>query len=315
MRPSAKHILLLGGAGLVGCNLACLLVSKGYRVTVVDRNVHNLRLLSDACPSITAVPMDIVDSDILPYVQDADVVVQLQAQIMSLTPDHFSRNNVASVERVLTACKNAKTRHLIHLSSSVVISASHDVYTETKRKGEQLVQHSGVPYTILRPPLMYGCFDAKHLGYLTRFLLKSPVFPLPGSGRYMRQPLYVMDLCRIILTLIRRPAKNKMYTIIGKERINFVDLMKTIAQVHHVRRLFLPLPLPVFTFLLRLYAVITRKPPFTADQLRALTAGDDFPVTSWEKEFGVTYTPFRQALQDMTSSQYASTSIRMRVPH
>ena len=40
---------------------------------------------------------------------------------------------------------------------------------------------------------MFGWFDRKHLGWLARFMCRVPVFPIPGSGEYLRQPLYVGD--------------------------------------------------------------------------------------------------------------------------
>ena len=45
---------------------------------------------------------------------------------------------------------------------------------------------------------MFGWFDRKHLGWLARFMQRAPVFPIPGDGRYLRQPLYVGDLCNVI---------------------------------------------------------------------------------------------------------------------
>ena len=45
---------------------------------------------------------------------------------------------------------------------------------------------------------MFGLFDRKHLGWLSKFMSKSPIFPIPGKGKYLRQPLYVKDFCKII---------------------------------------------------------------------------------------------------------------------
>ena len=37
--------------------------------------------------------------------------------------------------------------------------------------------------TILRPTLMFGWFDRKHLGWLARFMQKAPVFPIHVPGK------------------------------------------------------------------------------------------------------------------------------------
>ena len=81
-------------------------------------------------------------------------------------------------------------------------SAADDFYTNSKKEQERAVKDSGIPCPILRPTLMFGWFDRKHLGWLSRFLQKVPVFPIPGNGRYMRQPLYVGDFCNVIISCI-----------------------------------------------------------------------------------------------------------------
>ncbi|PIY59947.1 hypothetical protein COY95_04370, partial [Candidatus Woesearchaeota archaeon CG_4_10_14_0_8_um_filter_47_5] len=81
-----KRVLVLGGAGLVGCNLCSLLAEKGYQVTALDKNTHNLRVLKKACPSVTIQEIDLTvasEDHIESFIKEADVVVQLQAQIMS----------------------------------------------------------------------------------------------------------------------------------------------------------------------------------------------------------------------------------------
>jgi uncharacterized protein YbjT (DUF2867 family) len=51
-----------------------------------------------------------------------------------------------------------------------------DFYVRTKMDQEDLVVNSGVPCVVLRPTLMFGWFDRKHLGWLSRFMKRIPVF-------------------------------------------------------------------------------------------------------------------------------------------
>ncbi|MGP8069522.1 MAG: NAD-dependent epimerase/dehydratase family protein [Candidatus Bathyarchaeia archaeon] len=238
-------------------------------------------------------------------------VVQLQAQIASTKSVDFVANNIHSVRNVITACQRHGIRHLIHVSSSVVISNSNDHNTLTKRTAERLVKESQLPYTILRPPLLYGCFDVKHLGWLTKFLEKFPAFPVPGNGRFLRQPLYVMDLCGVILACIKRDPTNKIYNVIGLEKIDYVDLIRTISREKGLRRLFLSLPFPLFRFSLNLYGFLVNKPTFTTAQMTALTAGDVFPIEPWCDIFGVKYTTFLEGITKTLNSPYYKYRDRM----
>ena len=39
---------------------------------------------------------------------------------------------------------------------------------------------------ILRPTLMFGWFDRKHLGWLSNLMVSFPLFPIPGKGQFIR---------------------------------------------------------------------------------------------------------------------------------
>jgi len=311
-----KRVVLAGGAGLVGCNLTPMLLDAGVHVVAIDKNRRNLELLQTLGRGIEAHVADMADDG--PWTAlfaGADAVVDLKAQIAAPSVEVFVRNNVAAQRFILEACRRHRVPHLVHLSSSAVLSVAKDGYAESKRAAEALVRNSGVPHTILRPSLMYGCFDVKHLGYITRVLERVPVLPIPGDGQYLRQPLYVLDLCRIVLRALERGPSGAAHDIIGHERIPFVELLRTIARERRLASLVLPVPLPPFAAALQAWGWLTRRPNFTREQLEALTAGDDFPVTDWPAQFGVAYTPFLNGLREMYASPRYAAARDMASPH
>ncbi len=112
----------------------------------------------------------------------------------------------------------------------MVESAAVDWYTESKEQQERIVVQSGLPHVVLRPTLMFGWFDRKHIGWLARFMQRMPIFPIPGSGRYLRQPLYAGDFCDIIMSCIDKRPNNAGYNISGQEKIDYIDLMREVKQ-------------------------------------------------------------------------------------
>jgi nucleoside-diphosphate-sugar epimerase len=198
---------------------------------------------------------------------------------------------------VLDAMKQYDVPYLVHISSSVVESVAQDYYSKTKRDQENIVLASGIPSVVLRPTLMFGWFDRKHLGWLSRFMQKVPVFPIPGNGRYMRQPMYVGDFCNIVISCIESRIRGEVFNITGLEKVDYIDIIRSIKRATKSRTLIVNIPYRLFYALLNIWSVFDSDPPFTADQLAALTARDEFEVIDWPSIFGIVPTPFHAAIE------------------
>jgi nucleoside-diphosphate-sugar epimerase len=217
-----KKIIITGAGGLVGMNLLSEIDNSKYIVIAIDKNKYNLNIAKKLFPKIKTRCADLSKKGKWKdYFKNAFCVIQLHAQISSPKKEDYFKNNVESVRNVTDVCKKYKIKKLIHISSSVVISKSKDIYVKTKKQGEDIVKKSKLNYTILRPPIMYGYFNTKHFSFIIKKFKNSPFVLVPGKGDYIRQPLYVKDLVKIIIKLIEKKPKNKTYNIIGKEKIYF----------------------------------------------------------------------------------------------
>jgi nucleoside-diphosphate-sugar epimerase len=300
MIDKSAKIVLTGAAGLVGQNLIVELKAQGYtRLVAIDKHEYNLNILRRLHPCVDTVLADLAEPGGWENAfAGAACVVQLHAQITGKRPELFVRNNLDATQRVLDAARNARVPYLVHISSSVVNSVANDDYTSTKKAQEKLVAASGLRHCTLRPTLMFGWFDPKHLGWLARFMAKTPLFPIPGDGRYMRQPLYERDFCRCIVRCIEDEPDGAVYDICGDTRIDYIDIIRTIKRAKGLRTLIVPIPYALFRWLLRVYALFSGKPPFTASQLDALSAGDEFRGIDTRRVFGVAQTPFEDAVRE-----------------
>jgi len=293
-------IVLTGAAGLVGQNLVVELKAQGYtNLVAIDKHEYNLGILRRLHPDVQAILADVAErGEWESSLDGAACVVQLHAQITGKQAEIFVRNNIDATRVVLDAVKRHAVPYLVHISSSVVNSVANDDYTNTKKAQEKLVVESGIRHCVLRPTLMFGWFDPKHLGWLSRFMAKTPVFPIPGDGKYMRQPLYERDFCRCIVKCIEAQPDGTVYDVCGDTRIDYVDIIRTIKRVKRLRTVIVHIPYSLFHFLLKVYALFSGKPPFTADQLRALSAGDEFHGVDTRVTFGVAQTPFEDAVRE-----------------
>jgi nucleoside-diphosphate-sugar epimerase len=298
-----QKVVLTGGAGLVGQNLVAQLIAKGYsKIVVIDKHEANIAILKRIHPKVIVVCADLCKLGIWQsYFKDADVVVMLQAQIGGLFYQEFEDNNVGSTKLILDLVKSNNIPYLVHISSSVVESLADDFYTRSKINQEKIVIDSGITCPILRPTLMYGWFDRKHLGWLARLMLKIPIFPVPGDGRFMRQPLYVGDFCGVIISCIENRLSGGIFNISGHEKIDYLNMIRAIKKVINSKVIIIKIPYIIFYSLLWIWAIFDKTPPFTTQQLQALVAKDEFEVTNWPETFGVPYTPFEKAIEETFS--------------
>lgn len=295
-----NKIVLPGGAGLVGQNLVARLQAQGYsNIIVLDKHHENIEILKRVQPGLKVEYADLAEpGEWQRHFVDAAVVVMLQAQIGGNDYQEFVRNNVDSTRLVLEQIQINKVPYLVHISSSVVVSAADDFYTRTKKDQERLVLDSGIPCPILRPTLMFGWFDRKHLGWLSRLMKKIPVFPIPGHGRYMRQPLYVGDFCNVIISCIENHTKGGIFNISGHEKIDYIDIIREIKRATGAMAVIARIPYWLFYALLWIWGLFDKNPPFTTQQLAALSAKDEFEISDWPEMFGVPYTPFTKAVDE-----------------
>ncbi|MDO9454433.1 MAG: NAD-dependent epimerase/dehydratase family protein [Stagnimonas sp.] len=307
--PPDTKIVLPGGAGLVGYNLVARLKEVGYRnLVVIDKHPTNVGLLQRIQPDITTVLADVSQpGDWERHFEDAGAVVMLQAQIGGNDYGDFVRNNVDSTRLILDLVRRYGIERLVHISSSVVESVADDFYTRTKKDQERLVIESGIRCPILRPTLMFGWFDRKHLGWLSRFMERVPFFPIPGHGRYMRQPLYAGDFCNVIISCIQGRVRDGVYNISGHEKVDYIDIILEIKRATRSRTPIVRIPYTAFFVALWVWGLFDKNPPFTTHQLAALSAKDQFEVVDWPGIFGVKRTNFRDAVKEtFNDSRYSS---------
>ena len=292
-----QKIVLAGGAGFVGKNLIDYLISHGRSpddIFVIDKDAGALK-------EVEKKGVQVVRADLsrrgkwFDVFYGADVVVNLEAQISSENYADFKKNNVDATRNVLDAMKKHGVKKIIHFSSAAVLSVRKDWYAETKKKGEELVIKSGIPFFVLRPSVMYGPYDDKNVGWFTNLAVKFPFFPIPGNGKYPRQPVFVEDVCALVDKMIEMEPTNEAYNI-NSDIVYFDEMIREIIKNIGWRAM-IYIPLPLFKLAVAAYRAVDRNFKFTLDQLDSLTSGDVFEDYPWWREFGVKKTKFSVGLK------------------
>jgi nucleoside-diphosphate-sugar epimerase len=295
---TVRKIVVTGAAGLVGQNLIPLLKQSGSgEIVALDKHPTNTAILRRLHAEIRVVEADLSEAG--PWQDELKGCTHLvigHAQIGGLNPQEFVRNNIQATERLLESALRYRVPYAVNISSSVVNSMAVDDYTETKKAQEALTASSGIKQVVLRPTLMFGWFDRKHVGWLARFMQKTPIFPIPGDGRYLRQPLYAGDFSAIISSALQSEITGA-YNITGQERIDYIDLIRAVKQATRAKTRIQKVPYNVFGMMLKANSFFDKNPAFTIKQLEALVTPDVFEVIDWPGVFGVRATPLREALE------------------
>jgi nucleoside-diphosphate-sugar epimerase len=128
------------------------------------------------------------------------------------------------------------------------LSNIHWKYAHNKMAAErELVRQDRVPWTILRPPIVYGPSDFPDRGfwYLSRLMQGGPIL-LANNGASSFRLAFSMDVAEIYLALIERPiALGRIYNVAQKEIITLRDFIDESAHVLGVKPQYVPAPLEV----------------------------------------------------------------------
>jgi nucleoside-diphosphate-sugar epimerase len=305
-------IVITGAAGLLGQNLIpCLKLWGVSEIVAIDKHAANVAALRRLHSDITIIEADIAcDGNWQNSLANTNVLVCGHAQINGTNQTPFETNNIVATRRLLDMACREGVSYLVHVSSAAVNSKSVNFYSESKKRQETLVRTYGILTVVLRPSLMFGCFDRKNLGWLAQFMANSPVFPVPSDGRYPRQPLYVGDFCNIIKKCIGERISGT-YNISGLESVDYIDLVRKIRATLGLKTPIINIPYKLFWSLLMMYQLINRAPPFTTDQLEAFTTPDEFEIIDWPQMFDVTPTALDEAIKQTFQPRHAKITLKL----
>lgn len=292
-----KSLIITGAAGFVGRNLLPVLINHGYKPTALVKSETEKQKLAHL--KIDVITADLSEAGNWQEKIKCDVLIHLASEISAKQEGNFKKNNVDATRNLITAARKNKVEKIIHFSSAAVTSIRQDPYSKTKKEQEQLIKNSGLKYFVLRPSMIYGPTDDKNVGWLIKTLEKLPVIPLPGGGFFGRQPVYVEDICKIVINLIESKKQNKIYEIHGYEYVTMKDMVSEIKKTFKMKQPTIVIPLFVLKLFIFLNQSIMPNPKFTTDQIDSLTSGEKFKGDDWAGLFDIIPTKFSQGIEKM----------------
>lgn len=244
-----KNILITGGLGLIGHNVALRLYNQGHRVVIVDTKTDYGMIPSDELnylmkerknkiPDIAVFEFDITDVAKMQWlfnVHHFDAVIHLASfprqKVVNANPAAGSRVMSEGLLTLLEIASAAKVDRFFYASSSMVYGEFKDQTKEDaplnpegqygimKLAGEWLVRDytrkTGLKHTIFRPSAVYGPLDVEDR-VISKFILtalRGGVLKVNGKTETL-DFTYVDDAADgIVAATLSENTINKTYNI------------------------------------------------------------------------------------------------------
>jgi len=239
------RVLITGGCGFIG-----LAAAKS-----LQQNGHDVRLLSSTrdgqFKGFPVIRGDVRDLATLVAAVAGINAVVIGHQFPNFpierpeTHDTFQEVDADGTRHVLDALKaDGQPERVLYLSGAAVqegMSRQHPGI-DAKLAAEASVQASGVPWTILRPSIVYGPGD-HYFSRLAQMIVTGPVVPVLGDGRALSAPIHVDDLALAITAALDDPrGANALLDACGPNILSTNALLDLLMAVLDQRRPIIHLP-------------------------------------------------------------------------
>jgi len=263
---SQKRVLITGGLGFIGSNLAIKLVDLGAKVTLVDSlipqyggNLWNIEPIKDRVKINIS---DVRDEHSMKYLVDGqDFLFNLAGQTSHIDsmedPGTDLEINAVAQLKILEACRHynpqiklvfASTRQIYGKPISIPVDESHplrpvDVNGINKMAGEQyhLVYNQvyGIRSSILRLTNTYGprmrVKDARQtfLGIWIRRIIEGNPITIYGDGSQLRDFNYVDDVVdALMLAAATDKTNGQIYNLGAADTLSLTDTAKLLVDLN-----------------------------------------------------------------------------------
>lgn len=280
------RVLLTGATGFTGSHVVALLIKKGIRVRCLVRPTSDTGRLREAGD------VEIVEGDVG---DERSLLVAMQGidTLLNTTPLGFGHGPL-----IVSSAESAGVRRAIFISTTSIFTSLNAKSKVGRLAAEESVRASALQQTIIRPTMIYGASGDRNMARLIRFLCRSPIIPIIGSGRNLQQPVYVRDVAFAVVAAMESDAAiGRAYNVAGAAPLTFEEVIDTITRL--LGRRVMKLRLPIAPMLAAFGAAehIGLRLPVKQEQVRRLNEDKAFDYNDAARDLGYAPLSFEEGIR------------------
>jgi len=186
----------------------------------------------------------------------------------------FSHDEAVENTRTLfAAAQRAGVGRVVHTSITCPDAASELPYFQGKAELEAALAATGLPYSILRPAILFGesAQESILINNMAWSLRHLPAVATFGWGDYRLQPIHVQDYAELAMNEAGSDAPDRIINAVGMETYTFRELWGLLARSIGLWRPILPVPHAVGYMAAKLLGALVGDVMLTRDEIAGLS--------------------------------------------
>lgn len=235
------RVLVTGATGYIGGRLVPRLLAKGHTVRCVARNPS--RLAGHPWPGVEIVAGNLGDPDAaFRALQNIDVAYYL-VHSMAGGEAFWVRDRQMALGFGEAAARAGVSR-IIYLGGLGDPAHVHSRHLISRQEVGACLAAAGVPVVEFRAAVIVGSGSAS-FEIIRHITERLPIMITPTWVNTRCQPIGIRSVLTYLIEVLDRPEATGIYEIGGKDILPYREMMLRYARIRGLRRLILPLPVPL----------------------------------------------------------------------
>lgn len=258
-------IAIIGGTGFIGRYLLSAIEKEGKKeLRVLSRNPSKESVAGISWRKFDVARPESFESAL----ENCDLVYYLPGILAETRDQKYEDIHYRGVVESLRILARNPPSRFIHVSAIGAAINAPSAYHRTKKKAEEAVASSGIPFTIVRPSLVFGDGD-KSINQFITFGRTLHVLPMIGPGTARIQPVFAGDLASILARIPDRPEMaGKILEVAGPRIYTYREMMESIRKSLHLKAPILAAPVAAMMASGVIQKLLLPKPFLTPDVIR-----------------------------------------------